>query len=320
MIDIGGGTAGGSNPGGGLGIAAPRPRTQARGKPCDVKLHSVAGNTQRLDGGAMFGNAPRAVWQGWCPPDDKNRIDLACRALLVREDSGRTVLLETGIGAFFEPAMRERFGVVEDRHVLIDSLAQLGVAPEQIDVVVLSHLHFDHAGGLLTAWKQGEPPQLAFPNASYVVGREAWERALHPHARDRASFITALQPLLEATGRLEIVAGDRSASLGERYSFTLSYGHTPGLLLTRIETPHGPITFMGDLIPGVPWVHLPITMGYDRFPELLIDEKHELLDAIRKEHGWMFFTHDAKVAAARVDVDAKGRYVAVEPIADLAWD
>lgn len=267
----------------------------------------------------MFGNAPRAVWQRWCAPDDQNRIELACRCLLVREDGGRTVLLETGIGAFFEPAMRERFGVVEDRHVLLDSLAALGVTPEQIDVVVLSHMHFDHAGGLLTAWREGEAPALVFPNAHYVVGREAWARALQPHARDRASFIPALQPLLEATGRLEIVDGEHSDVLGEHYSFTRSNGHTPGLLLTRVDSPHGPITFMGDLIPGAPWVHLPITMGYDRYPELLIDEKQAVLDRVRSEHGWLFFTHDAKVAAAKVEVDAKGRYHATEPLADLAW-
>ncbi|MBL8944617.1 MAG: MBL fold metallo-hydrolase, partial [Myxococcales bacterium] len=122
----------------------------------EVKIDSVAGNTQRLDGGAMFGNAPMAVWRKWCPPDAHNRIALACRAMLVREDSGRTVLLETGIGAFFEPAMRERFGVVEDRHVLIDSLAELGVTPRDIDVIVLSHMHFDHAGGMLAPWREGE--------------------------------------------------------------------------------------------------------------------------------------------------------------------
>src|SRR5690606_32378969 len=135
---------------------------------------------QRLDGGAMFGNAPKAVWQGWIAPDDKNRIPLACRCLLVR-DAGRTILFETGIGAFFEPAMRERFGVVESRHVLLDSLAAQGVAPEDIDVIVLSHLHFDHAGGLLTAFAPGAAPALVFPRAHYVVGAEAWDRAVTPH-------------------------------------------------------------------------------------------------------------------------------------------
>jgi len=284
-----------------------------------VQVDSIAGNTQKLDGGAMFGNAPLAVWRKWCPPDAHNRIALACRAMLVREDSGRTVLLETGIGAFFEPAMRERFGVVEDRHVLLDSLAAVGVTPADVDVIVLSHMHFDHAGGMLLPYREGAAPELAFPNAHVVVGHRAWARALQPHARDRASFIPALQPLLEATDRLEIVEGDRSTVLGDGYSFHYSDGHTPGLLLTRVETPRGPVTFMGDLVPGAPWVHLPITMGYDRFPELLIDEKQALLDRIRADDGWAFFTHDEHVAAAKIAVDSKGRYSATEPQQQVHW-
>ena len=118
----------------------------------------------------MFGNAPRAMWETWMPADEHHRIDLACRCLLIREPE-RTILCEAGIGAFFEPKLRERFGVQEERHVLVENLAALGVAPEDVDVVVLSHLHFDHAGGLLTAWKEGEAPRLVFPNARYVVSR-----------------------------------------------------------------------------------------------------------------------------------------------------
>ncbi|MBK6923518.1 MAG: MBL fold metallo-hydrolase [Deltaproteobacteria bacterium] len=283
-----------------------------------MRVDSVQGNTQKLDGGAMFGNAPKAVWSRWCPADERNRIALACRAMLVRED-GRNVLLETGIGAFFEPALRERFGVVEDRHVLLDSLATLGLSPSDVDVIVLSHLHFDHAGGLLAPWRDGGQPELVFDRAQVVVGREAWARANAPHARDRASFIPELQPLLEATGRLEIVEGERSRVLGDDYSFSISHGHTPGLLLTRVATPHGPITFMGDLVPGAPWVHLPITTGYDRYPELLIDEKQALLEQIRVEHGWVFFTHDAEVAAARVELDDKRRYRTVDALPELHW-
>ena len=274
-------------------------------------LTSVLGNSQRLDGGAMFGNVPRALWAGWIAPDERHRIPLACRCLLIRDDN-RTILLETGIGAFFAPALRERFGVVEDRHVLLDSLATLGVNAVDVDVIVLSHLHFDHAGGILSQWSQSSPAELAFPRATVVVGAEAWARAKAPHARDRASFIPELAPLLEASGRLEIVEGDRSATLGAGYRFHRSDGHTPGLLLTEIAMPDGPIVFAADLIPGRAWMHLPVTMGYDRYPELLIDEKARLLGDLLERRGRIFFTHDPDVAMSRVARDAKGKFGTTE--------
>jgi glyoxylase-like metal-dependent hydrolase (beta-lactamase superfamily II) len=285
-----------------------------------MKVFSIEGNRQKLDGGAMFGNCPRPLWEKWIPADEKNRIPLACRCLLIVEDSGRKVLLETGIGVFFEPKLRERFGVEGEQHVLLASLDAIGVKPEDIDVVVLSHLHFDHAGGALTAWQEGKPLELVFPKASYVVGHEAWARANKPHARDKASFIPELQGLLERTGRLEIVTGERSHTLGADYTFYVSHGHTPGLLLTRFAgAAEGPITFLGDLIPGAPWVHLPITMGYDRFPELLIEEKETVLSAIAQEGGYAFFTHDPSHSHAKITRDAKGKFGAIAAEASLVW-
>ncbi len=259
----------------------------------------------------MFGNAPKAMWEKWIPPDELNRIPLACRCLVVR-DAGRIILLEPGIGAFFEPALRKRYGVVEDRHVLLESLAAEGIKPEQVDVIVLSHLHFDHAGGVLAAYEEGAPLRLAFPNATYVVGAEAWQRAVAPHARDRASFIPGLTDLLAGTGRLELAASDRAAALGLGYRFHRSSGHTPGLLLTEVEMPDGPVLFAADLIPGRAWVHLPITMGYDRFPELLIDEKATLLGALEQRGGRLFFTHDPEVALSKIAKDEKGKFSAVD--------
>lgn len=282
-------------------------------------LTSVLGNSQKLDGGAMFGAAPRAMWSQWIAPDERNRIPLACRCLLVREDS-RNVLLETGIGAFFPPRLRDRYGVVEDHHVLIESLARLGVEPGDIHAVVLSHLHFDHGGGALTAFREGEPYELVFPNATFVVGAEAWERARHPHSRDRASFVPELNDLLERSGRLEIVSGESSATLGQGYRFHVSHGHTPGLLLTEVAMPAGPVVFVSDLIPGRPWVHLPITMGYDRYPELLINEKEALLSDLLGRNGRLFYTHDPTAAMSRIARDAQGRFSAVDPMEQCVDD
>jgi glyoxylase-like metal-dependent hydrolase (beta-lactamase superfamily II) len=289
-----------------------------------MKLWSLLGNSQKLDGGAMFGNAPRAMWEKWSPPDADNRIELACRALLASPLAGKTVLFEAGIGAFFEPRLRERYGVVESRHVLLESLAAAGFKPEDIDVVVLSHLHFDHAGGVLAPWAEGEAPVLAFPNATYIVGREHWERAVQPHPRDRASFIAQLPALLEATGRLELVDGAHSRTLGKAVRFHYSDGHTPGLMLSEIVgpemvdgEPHGGVVFCADLIPGRPWVHVPITMGYDRNAELLIDEKKAFLEDKLARNVHLFFTHDPGCALAQVVRDDKGRFATTHEVTEL---
>lgn len=275
-------------------------------------LYSVIGNSQKLDGGAMFGNAPKGMWQKWVKVDEQNRIDLACRCLLVKEQNGdgstRNILFEVGIGAFFEPKLKERFGVVESKHVLLSSLAELGLSHEDIDIIVLSHLHFDHIGGLLSQWQEKKSSELLFPNATIVVGKQAWDRAFAPHFRDRASFIPELMEMLKQRDNVVILEQSSHPILGDDYGFHFSDGHTPGMMLAEIDMPAGPIVFCADLIPGVPWVHLPITMGYDRFAEKLIDEKQQLLSDLVARNGRLFFTHDAETACGRIALNEKNRY------------
>jgi len=190
--------------------------------------------------------------------------------------------------------------------------------------VVLSHLHFDHAGGLLAPWQEGIAPRLLFPNATFLVSAACWDRARDPHPRDRASFIPELPALLERSGRLEIVDGVHSQALGHAVRFHYSDGHTPGLMLAEIVGPehvqgedHGGVVFCADLIPGRPWVHVPITMGYDRNAELLIDEKREFLEDKLARNVHLFFTHDPECALARVHRDDKGRFGTTHEVAEL---
>jgi glyoxylase-like metal-dependent hydrolase (beta-lactamase superfamily II) len=286
-----------------------------------LKASSILGNSQRLDGGAMFGNAPRALWSRWAPPDEAGRVALACRALLI-EDGSRRILFEAGIGTFFAPELRERYGVVESEHVLLESLTRLGLSDREIDVVVLSHLHFDHAGGLLAPFRAGAKPELLFPRAEFVVGRTAFERAVHPHLRDRASYIPELPELLRATDRLHLVepSHDLSSLLGSQIRFAETLGHTPGMLHARVQGERARLFFAADLVPGRAWVHLPITMGYDRFPEHLVDEKAELFRDFVAHDEFLFFTHDPQIAAARVQ-EQTGRFKSSHELTDFAaWD
>lgn len=266
------------------------------------------GNTQLLDGGSMFGNAPKEMWKKWVSVDDQNRILLACRCLLIKGKNGKNLLFETGIGAFFEPKLKQRYGVVEQDHVLLKSLREHNITDDQIDAVILSHLHFDHAGGTLSAYEDG-PLRLLFPNAKYYVGKTHWQRALHPHARDRASFVPVLNDLLEKSGRLVLVEDDGKSDLAPFVTFRFSNGHTPGLMMSEIQLSEGPLVFASDLIPGAPWVHVPISMGYDRFPELVIDEKKALLEDLLKRNGSLFFTHDPICTIGKICRDDKGKFL-----------
>lgn len=276
-----------------------------------MQLISLMGNSQMLDAGAMFGNAPKALWSRWTEVDDLNRMQIECRCLLAKNFNGKNVLFETGIGAFFEPKMKQRFGVNEDNHALLSSLAEQNLTHEDIDIVVLSHLHFDHAGGLLSAWQEGKEPELLFPNAQYLVSSGHWQRAINPHPRDRASFLPQLNNLLMDSGRLNLVSGTYHELLPE-VSFEYTNGHTPGMMHATIRD----VVFCADLIPGKAWIHVPISMGYDRFPELLIDEKSQFLNNHLQAKHRLFFTHDPDFALASIEF-TNGRFITKDEIKEI---
>lgn len=289
-----------------------------------VKLWSVLGNSQKLDGGAMFGHAPKALWTRWIEADDANQIPLNCRCLLI-ETAGKRVLLETGIGTFFEPKFKSRYGIAEDDHRLLTSLAAIGHSHEDIDAVVLSHLHFDHAGGLLTGYEEGREPELLFPNAEFIIGETAFRRAENPHPRDQASFIPALQKLLKDSGRLRLVEGDALSPAvscpylpEDVFRFRFSHGHTPGQMHTEVHGNAHTLLFAGDLIPGEAWLNPAIGMGYDRSAELLSDEKRALFAELAAAGTMVFFTHDPSIAAIIADKDVPDKLVAAERLAELA--
>jgi glyoxylase-like metal-dependent hydrolase (beta-lactamase superfamily II) len=297
-----------------------------------ILITSLDGNRQYLDGGAMFGNVPRALWSQWTPPDEQGRILLACRVLLV-QIGPFNILLEGGIGAALAPKLAERFGIVPPDENLLPKLLRappLNLAPEDIHFVILSHLHFDHAGGILRSFSElkGETSDLLFPNAYYLIGKNALARAQHPHQRDRASFIPGLVEKLMDTKRLVVLEGSawpelalpNNSLLKPHFEFMETAGHTPGQMHTLLRGPEQSVFFCGDLIPGKNWVHLPVTMGYDRCPESLVDEKEamyqraqEQAHASRQKKPWIFFfTHDPKIAAATVTKDSRGNYAAAE--------
>ncbi len=283
-----------------------------------MELYSVSGNIYKLDGGAMFGNAPKALWERWMPADDQNRIRMATRALLAIAGE-EVILFEAGIGTYMEPKLRERYGVDEPGHMLLKNLAARGISHEQVTQVFLTHLHFDHAGGLLSPWQEDREPELLFPNAFYHVSEAAWERANHPNIRDRASFIPYLNHKLDMSDRLKFLRPQDSISFdGLELGFYPSEGHTPGLLCFDLHYDHHRLIYVSDLIPGKSWIHLPISMGYDRFPELLIEEKSRLLASLDKENDWIYYVHDPETALSRVEYDREHKtYKPIEPRSEL---
>ena len=247
-----------------------------------------------LDGGAMFGSVPKALWSRTNPPDEKNRIRLAMRCLLL-EGEGRRILVDDGVGDKFAPRFGEIYRVELEPHTLERSLAALGLGVEDITDVVLTHLHFDHAGGSTRRVGDRVVPRL--PRARYHVQGRNWENAAAPNPRERASYLPEnFEPLREA-GVVTLVDGPQQPWPGIEL-FTAE-GHTRGQQLVRVSGGGEALYFVADLIPMAPHVRIPFVMGYDVAAIETMAEKRALLERACRENAWICLEHDPAVALAR---------------------
>lgn len=261
----------------------------------------------RLDGGAMFGVVPRVIWEREAPPDSLNRIRLGLRCLLL-QDGAHTVLVDCGVGGKDSPAFREMFAVEDEGAGVVERLAELGLKPGDVTDLLLTHLHFDHAGGAVSLDEAGRGVPT-FPHAVIHLQRRQWDWAWAPSLRDRASYLKEnLVPLKAA--RLNLLDGD--AELLPGLSVRVVNGHTPGMQMAQVDGEGGPgLVYCADLVPTA--AHLPPAwvMGYDLHPLTVVEEKQALYQRLGDGSAWLVFEHDPVLAAARIDATGK-RPVMVE--------
>ncbi|MGE3974740.1 MAG: MBL fold metallo-hydrolase [Bdellovibrionales bacterium] len=251
-----------------------------------------------LDGGAMFGTVPKALWEKTNPADDQNRIPLEARALLLKSKD-MNVLVDVGVGGDFIEKYGEKMGskfaeiyAVQNSpnaDSLEKSLNRWGLKPQDIHHVILTHLHFDHAGGA-TKWESGKLVPT-FPNAKYYVQKANLETARKPNIREKASYLKPnFEPLIESHV-VQLLDGDVK-NLLPNLSVFVTNGHTLGQQLVRVEDEKSVLTYCGDIIPTSSHVRLPFVMGYDLNPLMVIEEKSHILAETSKKNGYLYFEHD----------------------------
>ena len=272
--------------------------------PAGVELSSLVVTRFALDGGAMFGVVPRTLWSRNAPADDLGRIEMFARVVVARfRTSGRIAVIDAGFGAMWSNSDVRRYALEGHEGGLEAALARIGIAPGDVTDAVITHLHFDHAGGWVRPDDTGNPVP-ALPNATHHVQRSHYEWARGPSPRDRASFISDhFEPIADA-GLMNVVEGD--VSLFDGLGVMVSDGHTPGMQMPVISGPEGTAVFTSDLIPtlahGAPsWI-----MAYDLRPLESLEEKVRLLEIAHSEGWTVLLDHDPRNAAARVQMGEKG--------------
>jgi glyoxylase-like metal-dependent hydrolase (beta-lactamase superfamily II) len=260
----------------------------------DLQLTTVSDGSFRLDGGSMFGIVPRPVWEKQAPPDDRGRIVMAMRALVIEADWGR-MIVDCGAGNKLDAKRTDIFGIDRTRN-LDHTLSEAGVAPDEIDIVLPTHLHFDHFGGAVVRAPGGLLPR--FPRARHVIRRGEWDDALHPHERSRGSYNQEDVAPLEATGLVDFFDDDREIAPGVRV--VRACGHTAHHQVVFIESGGKTAVCAADVVPTAAHIQDLWITAFDLFPTDSFAFKQRFLrEAIDREY-LIFFPHDPSISAGYI--------------------
>jgi glyoxylase-like metal-dependent hydrolase (beta-lactamase superfamily II) len=262
-----------------------------------------------LDGGAMFGVVPKVLWNKSNPADNRNRIKLALRSMLIIGDK-RRILIDTGIGEGWNDKFQNIYGIDHSESNIGKSLSDLNMTTGDITDVIITHLHFDHVGGA-TVVNSDNSIVPAFPNATYYVQEKHYEWAIKPSEKDRASFVQDRFVPLYEQGRLQLLDGEMELFPG--IFIKLSDGHTIAQQTFLITDGNKFLYHPGDMIPTSSHVQLPFIMGYDNFPLITLEEKKSILGRAVRGNWMIFYEHDPKYTATFIEETEEGfragRYV-----------
>jgi glyoxylase-like metal-dependent hydrolase (beta-lactamase superfamily II) len=261
-----------------------------------LEIFSFVENSFKVDGGAMYGVVPKIIWQKFNPPDADNLVKLDINLLLVKAD-GENILIDAGMGDALSDRQKKMFGV-EGSSGLEKGLSEAGIRPEDIHLVLLTHLHADHAGGVITVDKDGKKLPR-FPNARHVVQLKEWMEAMEPDERTSATYFTSNLKLLEQEKLLELVDVDDQVTDGIKLINT--GGHTPGHQAVLIEDGENKIVWPGDIIPSTYHLRIPYVASVDLYPRETMQQKKKFL-RMCSEDGWLLaFDHDLKIKLGKLE-------------------
>ena len=267
-----------------------------------MKLYPIETGNLKLDGGAMFGVVPKVMWSKVYPADENNLCNWSMRCLLIK-DENRIILIDNGIGNKQDDKWLKHYYLNGD-DTLEGSLNNVGVTPEDITDVIITHMHFDHCGGSVK-WNDNKTGyELSFPNATYWTSRKQYELAVNPNRREKASFLKEnIQPV-EESGKLKLI--DKEGEYIPNITFKMYYGHTDGQLIPHIFTGNKTVVFMADLLPSTAHIPMPWIMAYDTRPLQTLKDKERFYSEAIKNNYVLFFEHDLHNEACTLKDTEKG--------------